>query len=629
METKISKIELTENARLVLTQRYLRKDQHGAVIETPEQLFDRVASVVAAAEKQYGAADDVVNHWQNIFYNLMASLRFLPNSPTLMNAGRSMGMLSACFVLPLPDSIEGIFDTVKSTALIQKAGGGTGFSFDQLRPTGDYIASSGGKTSGPISFWKVLSQTTESIQQGAFRRGANMAMMSITHPDILKFIHAKEDLQAFVNYNISVKIPDLWMNEMLADGSSPQIVQNPRTGLAYYLPKSLKISSYELADLVEVDQCPTWDKNVFWTKGQLWRAIIENAQRTGEPGVAFIDRINRDNPTPALGRIEATNPCGEQPLLPYEACNLGSINLARFVQAKAGKHFTIPDLRNETEISRRIDWQGLSLTVHQAVRFLDNVIDVNNYQIDPIKKICLANRKIGLGVMGFADALCKLAVPYDSQAGLNIGGQIMSFLQKQAHQASQELANERGVFPNWQGSIWDTRHHRPQRNAAVTTVAPTGTLSIIANCSGGIEPLYSLAFTRNVLSGSLLPEVNEFFRMIAQDRGIYTDRLSTHLAKLGSLEGIDGIPEDIRRIFVCAHDISPEWHIRMQAQFQQYCDASISKTINMPAGTTTEQVNQVYQLAYQLGCKGITVYRDGCRRCQPMACEDIHSEILS
>jgi len=446
METKFNKIELTENARLVLTQRYLRKDHHGTVTETPEQLFDRVASVVASAEKQYGAADDVVNHWHNIFYNLMASLRFLPNSPTLMNAGRSMGMLSACFVLPLPDSIEGIFDTVKSTALIQKAGGGTGFSFDQLRPTGDYIASSGGKTSGPISFWKVLSQTTESIQQGAFRRGANMAMMSITHPDILKFIHAKEDLQTFVNYNISVKIPDLWMNEMLADGSSPQVVQNPRTGLSYYLPKSLKISSYELSDLVEVEN-NNWDKNFFWTKGQLWQAIIENAQRTGEPGVAFIDRINRDNPTPALGRIEATNPCGEQPLLPYEACNLGSINLAQFVQAQTGKHFNILDLSNETEILRRIDWQGLSLTIHQAVRFLDNVIDVNNYQINPIKKICLANRKIGLGVMGFADALCKLAVPYNSQAGLNIGGQLMSFIQEQAHQASQELANNGAYFP--------------------------------------------------------------------------------------------------------------------------------------------------------------------------------------
>ncbi len=628
METKITKIELTDNARLVLTKRYLRKDHHGAVTETPEQLFDRVASVVASAEKQYGASNDVVNHWHNIFYNLMASLRFLPNSPTLMNAGRSMGMLSACFVLPLPDSIEGIFDSVKSTALIQKAGGGTGFSFDQLRPTGDYIASSGGKTSGPISFWKVLSQTTESIQQGAFRRGANMAMMSITHPDILKFIHAKEDLQAFVNYNISVKIPDIWMNEMLADSSSPQVVQNPRTGLSYFLPKSLKISSYELSDLVEVDQCQTWDKNIFWTKGQLWQAIIENAQRTGEPGVAFIDRINRDNPTPALGRIEATNPCGEQPLLPYEACNLGSINLARFVQAKTGKHFTIPDLRNETGILRRIDWQALSLTVHQAVRFLDNGIDVNNYLIEPIKKICLANRKIGLGVMGFADALCKLAVPYNSQAGLDIGGQLMSFIQEQAHQASQELADERGVFPNWQGSIWDTRCHRPQRNAAVTTVAPTGTLSIIADCSGGIEPLYSLAFTRNVLNGSRLPEVNSFFRLAAQDRGIYTDQLFTHLAKMGSLEGIDGIPDDIRRIFVCAHDIGPEWHVRMQAQFQQYCDASISKTINMPVGATAEQVNQVYQQAYQLGCKGITVYRDGCRRCQPMACEGINSKIL-
>ncbi len=622
METKISKIELTKNARLVLNHRYLRKDHHGAVVENPEQLFDRVASVVAAAEKNFGAADNVVTHWHNVFYNLMASMRFLPNSPTLMNAGRSMGMLSACFVLPLPDSIEGIFDTVKSTALIQKAGGGTGFSFDQLRPTGDYIASSGGKTSGPMSFWKVLSQTTESIQQGAFRRGANMAMMSITHPDILKFIHAKENLQAFVNYNISVKIPDDWMNEMMADGSSPQVVQNPRTGLNYYLLRSLEISSYELADLVEVDHCPTWDKNVFWTKGQLWQAIIENAQRTGEPGVAFIDRINRDNPTPALGRIEATNPCGEQPLLPYEACNLGSINLARFVQEKTGKDFTIPDLGDETELLRQVDWQGLAGTIHEAVRFLDNVIDVNNYQIEPIKKICRANRKIGLGVMGFADALCKLAVPYDSEAGLDIGGRFMHFIQEQAHQASQELANERGVFPNWKGSIWDNRYHRPQRNAAVTTVAPTGTLSIIANCSGGIEPLYWLSFTRQVLSGSHLPEINSFFRSVAQDRGIYTDELYMLLAKMGSLEEIDEIPEDIRRIFICAHDISPEWHVRMQARFQQYCDASISKTINMPATATAEQVNQVYQLAYQLGCKGITVYRDGCRHCQPMACEE-------
>jgi len=622
---KRHELRLTENAQLVLGRRYLQKDADGEAIEIPEELFERVAAHIAGVEGLYGRNKQQVKYFQRCFYNLMASLRFLPNSPTLMNAGRSMGMLSACFVLPIPDSIDGIFDAVKHTALIQKAGGGTGFAFDNLRPTGDYITSSGGKTSGPISFWKVLSETTNAIQQGAFRRGANMGMMSLTHPDILKFLHAKEDLNAFNNYNISVKATDSWMAQLIENPDSPHVVCNPRTGKCYYLGRALEIWQYEINDLFEIpsDQdedsfAPDIDAKSFWTKGQIWNLIVAHAHRTGEPGLAFIDRINRDNPTPQLGLIEATNPCGEQPLLSYEACNLGSINLAKFVRSAQTEQGCLIAAACEIDALRRIDFADLAETVHLAVRFLDNVIDVNNYQIEPIDKMCKANRKIGLGVMGFADLLYKLAVPYDSETALDIGRELMRFINDQAHQADEVLADERGVFPNWKGSIWESQFHRPQRNATVTTVAPTGTLSIIADCSGGIEPLFALAFTRNVLSGAQLLEVNEVFKRLAQDRGFYSEELIEQIAQNSSIAEFEQIPPDVKRVFVCAHDISPEWHVRMQGAFQEHCDASISKTINFPHEATIEQVDQIYRLAYELKCKGITVYRDGCRQNQPM-----------
>jgi len=620
-------LTLTENARFVLANRYLRKGPDGKTAETPEQLFDRVALHVARIEKNFGSDEAAVQLWQDHFYNLMASLKFLPNSPTLMNAGLAMGMLSACFVLPVPDSIDGIFDTVKHTAMIQKAGGGTGFSFDLLRPTGDYIASSGGRTSGPISFWRVLSETTNAIQQGAFRRGANMGMMSVTHPDILKFLHAKRDLAAFTNYNISVKITDEWMAQLDAQPHAPHIVQNPRTGKKYYLPRSLNIWQYNINDLVPTDPSQSHPAPLesfeipgpFWSLAQLWQLIVTGAHATGEPGVAFIDRINRDNPTPNLGPIEATNPCGEQPLLPYEACNLGSINLAKFVQPVQTEEGALIAAAAEVRELSRIDFADLRSTVHLAVRFLDNVIDANNYQIEPIDRLCKANRKIGLGVMGFADALYKLAVPYDSESALAVGRELMRFINDEAHLASERLAKDRGVFENWPGSIWDTQYHRPQRNATVTTVAPTGTLSIIADCSGGIEPMFAVVFERNVLSGSHLLEVNSSFQEMARQGGFYSDNLIRRIARRGSLAALAEIPEDIKRIFVCAHDIAPPWHVRMQAAFQEHCDASISKTINFPRSATVEQVDEIYHLAFKLGCKGVTVYRDGCRQAQPMS----------
>ncbi len=623
---------LTANALRVLKARYLKKDESGQVCETPRDLFLRVARTIAGVEELYGTPEPERRQWQRRFYDLMASGDFLPNSPTLMNAGREMGMLSACFVLPVRDSVNDIFDSIKHTALIQKAGGGTGFAFDELRPTGDYIRSSGGTTSGPISFWRAFSEATNAIQQGAFRRGANMVMMYVHHPDILKFLHAKQDLQQFTNYNISVKITDTWMRELLEDPDSPHIVRNPRTGRCAVLPRRLDIWKYDVRDLIEVDCVEPVERNSraayyttpritgplpeelrgkVCTKRDIWDIIINNAWQTGEPGIVFIDRINEHNPTPHLGRIEATNPCGEQPLLPYEACNLGSINLRNFV-------------RDQCSPQARVDWDALRRTVHVATRFLDNVIDANNYPLPEIEQMCKANRKIGLGVMGFADALYALGVPYDSEEGVAWGERFMRFINEESHNYSEYLAQVRGCFPNWQGSVWQTRHSRVMRNATTTTVAPTGTISIIANCSGGIEPLFSLAFIRNVLRGQRegerpLVEVNELFRQVAGRHGLDTDELFDRVAREGTLRDIAEVPEDVKRVFVCAHDIAPEWHMRMQAAFQRHCDSSISKTINFPHEATKQDVEKIYKLAFELGCKGVTVYRDGCRDFQPMA----------
>ena len=598
---------LTENALKVLQSRYLVKDLRGGCIETPAQLFSRVAWSIAEAEARYGAGRSEVERWHKKYYDLMASLDFLPNSPALMNAQRR-GMLSACFVLPIEDSIEGIFETVKQTALIQQAGGGTGFSFDRLRPTGDRVASSGGTTSGPISFWRVFSETTNAIQQGAFRRGANMGMMSVEHPDILRFLHAKQNLKAFTNFNISVKITDDWMAKLLKSGKALHIVANPRTKQQYLLPRRIDTANYTIDDLreIEIPGRPA-DKRTgqFYTVGDMWKLIVKCAHKTGEPGIVFIDRINRDNPTPALGPIEATNPCGEQPLLPYEACTLGSINVARFVRtAEAG-----PDM----------DWPRLAETVKLAVRFLDNIVDACEYPVEDAARLAQANRKIGLGVMGFADCLFALGIRYDSHKGVEFGAALMKFINESARRASGELARLRGPFPNWSTSIWKTRDKMKVRNASLTCVAPTGTISIIADCSSGIEPVYSLVFVRQVLDGARLLQTNPLFKQIAAERGFYSSKLERQIAKTGSIQELAEIPASVRRIFKAAYDVEPQWHIRMQAAFQQHCDAAVSKTINLSKKATPAAIDKAYKLAYRLGCKGVTVYRRGSREHEPMA----------
>jgi len=622
---------LSENCIRVLMSRYLKKNPEGQCTETPHELFMRVAKVGAASEGDYGATRADVERAEKACYDLMVKGIFMPNSPTLMNAGREMGMLSACFVLPVGDSIDEIFDTVKATALIQKAGGGTGFAFDRLRPTGDWIKSSGGTTSGPISFWKVLSEATNAIQQGAFRRGANMGMMKINHPDILKFIFAKQDQSRFQNYNISVKVTDAWMEAYRKEPNQPHVVTNFRTKKSYVLPKDLKIEDYQINNLVPLDtynSTPAGSRPSVWTMSDLWETIVHNAWETGEPGVVFIDRINQYNATPQLGEIEATNPCGEQPLLPYEACNLGSINLGYFVRGGPthGNDAVAP------EGQPTYDWEGLREAVRLGVRFLENIIDVNNYVIPQIHKICTENRKIGLGIMGFADALFKLRVGYDTPEGEAWGERFMRFVNDEAHNESERLAEERGVFKNWKGSRWETEWRRKQRNAACTTVAPTGTISILANCSCGVEPLFSLAFFRNVLrttaavdSGQYMVEVNEEFKKVAKANhcwGYTETELFDRIATEGSLQHIPNIPDDIKRVFVCAHDVTPEWHIRMQAAFQKHCDSSISKTTNFPNSAAPEDVRKIYTLAFESGCKGVTVYRDGCRKGQPMALKE-------
>ena len=631
--------KLSKNARTVLEARYLKKNEAGKCIEHPADLFARVARTIAAVETQYGGSEYDKRQWEQRFYDIMADGDFMPNSPTLMNAGREMGMLSACFVLPVRDSIDEIFDSIKHTALIQKAGGGTGFAFDELRPTGDYIKSSGGTTSGPISFWRAFSEATNAIQQGAFRRGANMGMMYIHHPDILKFLHAKQDLSQFTNYNISVKVTDAWMDAFLEDADSPHIVSNPRTGQAYVLPRELDIWKYDVRSLIKVDReappapadraayyktpklaAPLDDelRARVYTKRDIWKIIIQNAWKTGEPGVVYIDRVNQTNPTPNVGRMEATNPCGEQPLLPYEACNLGSINLGAFV-------------KNPCTPEAAVDWDRLREIIYISTRFLDNVIDANDYPLPEIDRICKGNRKIGLGVMGFADALYKLNVAYDSDEGAAWGERFMKFVDDEAHNYGERLARDRGPFPNWQGSDWQTKHNRLMRNACTTTVAPTGTISIIANCSGGIEPMFSLAFLRNVLRGQKqgekpLVEVNETFKAVAKRCGFLSDALLEQIASEGTLAHIDEIPDEIKRVFVCAHDITPEWHMNMQAAFQRHNDSSISKTINFPSDATPEDVDAIYRSAYRQHCKGVTVYRDGCRRSQPMALKEKRHE---
>jgi ribonucleoside-diphosphate reductase alpha chain len=598
---------LSNNALTILRSRYLIKSQDGKHIETPAQLFSRVASQIAEAERKYGADESIIRQWHRKFYDLMASLKFLPNSPALMNAQRRR-MLSACFVLPIEDSIEGIFEAIKQTALIQQAGGGTGFSFDKLRPTGDRVASSGGTTSGPISFWRVFSETTNAIQQGAFRRGANMGMMGVEHPDILKFLHAKQNLDAFTNFNISVKITDDWMKKVLKSGKTLHTVTNPRTQQKFLLPRKIDIANYTINDLHKLTgKGRTSSKRTkqFFTVSDIWKMIVRCAHKTGEPGVVFIDRINRDNPTPSLGRIEATNPCGEQPLLPYEACTLGSINLTKFVNVSNGK--------------AEMDWPELKETVRLAVRFLDNIIDACDYPVRNTIHLSHGNRKIGLGVMGFADCLFMLGIPYDSKQGVEFGSELMGFINTNARKASNELANLRGPFPNWNNSIWRTKRKKKVRNACLTCIAPTGTISIIADCSSGIEPAYSLVFIRQILKGKKLLQINPIFKQVAESYGLYSKKLENQIAKSGSIQNIPQIPPAIRRIFKSTYDINPQWHIRMQSAFQQHCDAAVSKTINFSQKATVASVDKAYKLAYQLDCKGVTIYRRHSRDREPMS----------
>jgi ribonucleoside-diphosphate reductase alpha chain len=588
--------DLTENAATVLERRYLKKDPNtGKVCETPRELFWRVASHIAKGELKFSAGTpERALSVAREFYELMAKRQFMPNSPTLMNAGREMGMLSACFVLPVEDSIEGIFDSIKATALIQKAGGGTGFSFSRLRPAGDLVRSSGGTTEGPLSFIQVFSKATDAIQQGAFRRGANMGILRIDHPDVVDFIRMKDNLGMLTNYNISITVTNRFLNELRTKPETQHMVQNPRTK--------------QWAKLKKRD-AQGKDTDQFWSVGEIWNMIVEHAWSTGEPGVVFIDRVNERNPIKNVGLIEATNPCGEQPLHPFDSCNLGSINLGVLVKGDGA--------------NTRFDWEDYRSIIHSTTRFLDNVIEVNRYPLPQIDNMSKTTRRIGLGVMGFADALYKLGIPYNSAEGCAFGEKVMQVLNDESHTASEMLAEERGVFPAWEGSDWEVQGRR-LRNSYTTTVAPTGTISIIANCSGGIEPMFSLAFIRQVMKDNkgrptIMREVNYVFDQVARERGFYSDAMIDDIVEHGTLQHRSEVPEDVRRVFVTAHDITPFWHMKMQSAFQHHCDSSISKTINFPHEATAEDVRQLFELAIDEDVKGVTVYRDGCRDLQPMA----------
>ena len=562
---------VTDNARKVLERRYLIRDhESGNVVETPEQLFWRVASNIAQADALYGATAEQVEQTAREFYEVMANLAFQPNTPCLVNAGRELQQLAACFVLPVEDDLHSIFETIKHAALIHKSGGGTGFSFSRIRPKGDMVLTTSGVASGPVSFMKVYDAATEAVKQGGVRRGANMAILSIEHPDIEEFISMKDDLNVLNNFNISVAITENFMH--CVEHDLDHELKNPRTG-----------------EVVRKIRARV-----------LFEKIVDSAWRTGEPGIVFMDRINATtNTTPQVGMIESTNPCGEQPLLPYESCNLGSINLNMvMVDGPDGKPV--------------IDWTMLRKLARTGVHFLDNIVDMNKYPLPQIEEITHRNRRIGLGVMGWADILFKMEIGYNTPEAVALAEEVMRVIEDEAHKTSQELAEARGCFANWEGSIFQ-KQGKKMRNCGVTTIAPTGTISVIAGASSGIEPLFALAFFRNVMDGTKLPEVNSYFREIAEREGWGSPEVYTAVAEHGTCQGVPGVPEKWQQVFVTAHDITPEWHIRMQAAWQHNTDAAISKTCNFRNEATREEIEEVYRLAYKLGCKGVTVYRDGCR----------------
>jgi len=580
------KPELSDNALKVIEKRYLIKDRQRKPVETPEDMLHRVAKHIASADSIYGASKEQIVKSENEFYQMMARLEFLPNSPTFTGAGTALGQLSACFVLPIEDDMKQILKTQMDMGLIHKSGGGTGFSFSRLRPKNDTVGSTGGVSSGPIGFMQMYNDTTECIKQGGTRRGANMGILRVDHPDILEFIDYKEKDGTLSNFNISVAITKEFMDALQQDAKYDLI--NPRS------KKPIK----------QLDAKEVFEK------------IISGAHRNGEPGVIFLDKINEKNPTPQVGEIEATNPCGEQPLLPYESCNLGAINLKKFV-------------KTESSGKTVVDWDRLDKLIPSVVHFMDNSIDINKYPIPEIEKMTKLNRKIGITVMGFADMLYKLGIPYDSEEGLNLAEEVMGFIEKRSHEESAKLAKTRGEFPNFQGSIWDKKGAPKMHNAATTSCNPTGTLSIIGTCSSGIEPFFALAYTKTVMDNDALPEVNEHFLKVAKQYGFYSDELMKQILQSGSIQSLNDIPDDIKRVFKVASDISPEWHIKMQAAFQRHTDGAISKTINFANTATIDDVREAYLLAYRLNCKGLTVYRDGSRAYQILTTgkkEEINNE---